>query len=411
MSICNLIIKAIFLLIFTFSVGISMAQPPYPPLPFEDSYRGKADLVLKAAKVKTQRTYYKLEEGNEPNILYNIREYNIKGYLTNQIWYNLLSKKEMYSAHYEYDNDDYFTSCVEKITKEFDDFQYFSKKIGENSMFANFIEYPNGEAIPVDKESNVIIKTFYKKDSLGGYIAKKYFYDGSFYKEKVCSFQEYGHQPYANLYLNKNKSIDFIYSDSYYITDTLYQSPDTLNIRVQVKENNTDCFRILKIKHGNEFIITEIDKILVKTKFQFSYINFRMGDNIKNLLNSITYLTYDINSIDRLILLHKIQNLDDSEISLSHEVELKEIDNHDYFVNIKGALYYTSYKNGELYTEEHYAIGNNLQKLRDVFYTNHNLIKEKTYYSACYELETFSKAFNYKQKNSVEEIYEYEYFD
>ena len=228
--------KKTFLLFFVFYINTSIAQPPYSTIPFADDYKGKADLVIKSAKIKTQKTYFRLDEGIKDSILYIVRNYNAGGYLVNQKWYNLKSKKEMYSAHYEYDADNFFTNCVEKITKEFDDFDLFSRKITEDGFFINgTAENPLGETIPIDSEGNTVVKTIYQKDSLGGYVAKKYFQDDSFYKEKVCPFWDYGPKSYVGLFVNKNKTIDFFCSDKYYVADTLYNSIDTLNIRIKIE--------------------------------------------------------------------------------------------------------------------------------------------------------------------------------
>ena len=46
--------KKTFLLFFVFYINTSIAQPPYSTIPFADDYKGKADLVIKSAKIKTQ---------------------------------------------------------------------------------------------------------------------------------------------------------------------------------------------------------------------------------------------------------------------------------------------------------------------------------------------------------------------
>ena len=412
MAVSKLIKKIMLWAVFVFCMNIAAAQPPYPPIPFEDDYRGKIDMVVKSAKVKIKKTYYKFGEGNEPNIVYITREYNKKGFLTNQKWYNLLSKKEMYSAYYEYDSEDYFTSCLEKMTSEFDDFDYFSRKLKNDGYPATGTEEnPLGEIIPIDKDSNTIVKTLYTRDTLGGYIAKKYFYDGSFYKEKECPSWQYGPQPNVGLYLNRDKTVDYLYSYRYE-ADTLYRSADTLNIRIRVKATNVDYLRILKIKHNNNFITTEVDKRLRKMRLYFSYQNSAFDDGIvRSELKSITYLNYSIAPV-RFLLIHKFQSLDSFRIPLNDRIELKEMQKLDAFITNEGLVYYTNLKNGGLFNEERYHLAySNIQRLDETYYGENNLIKEKIYFPASFELDRFSRAFDYNQKNSVAEINEYEYFD
>ena len=407
------LLKNILILVITLSKTLAFTQPSYPPIAFEDDYRGKANLVFKAAKVKTKRTYYKFKESQRADILYNIFEYNEKGFLVSQKWYNLYSNKEMYSAYYEYDKDDFFTSCVEKITNEFDDFDtYFSFKMWFWLNADGSIGYDVGDKIPIDKDSNTVIKTLYEKDSLGGYIAKKYFYDGSFYKEKKCPFGEYGPQSYVNLYVNEEKSIDFVYSDLYYYADTLSSSKDTLNIHIKSKATNKDCYNILKVKLDKAFIITEIDRVFNQTKLYFAYRNLFNGGNTRSEIKSITYLNYSGIAANRFFLLHQFQSLDTSRLLLHDRIALKEIYDTNYFDSSVSCGYYTNFKNGYLYNESQYAIGaDRIEKLRDIYYINHNLVSEKVYYPACYDLERFSRAFNYNQKDNVIEINAYEYFD
>lgn len=409
------LLKNILILVITLSKTLAFTQPSYPPIAFEDDYRGKANLVFKAAKVKIKRTYYKFKEIQRADILYNIFEYNEKGFLVSQKWYNLYSNKEMYSAYYEYDKDDFFTSCVEKITNEFDDFDtYFSFKMWFRLNIDGSMGYDMGDKIPVDKDGKAVVKTLYKRDSLGGYIAKKYFYDGSFYKEKECPFWKYGPQLYENLYVNKDKSINYTCSVLHYYADTLYQSKDTLNICIKAKGSKENCVNILKTKHNDELIITEIDRIFAQTKLYFSYENSFSDDGdgtTKSKVKTIRYSSYG-NTNNEFLLIHKFQSLDSFRLLLHDRIELGEIHNTNYFDAIGGCAYYTNFKNGYLYNESQYAIGaNSIEKLRDIYYINHNLVSEKVYYPACYDLERFSRAFNYNQKDNVIEINAYEYFD
>ena len=406
--------KIIFLLVFALSVGISKGQPLSPPTPFNDEYRGTADLTMKAAKVKTKRTYYKFNESNTQNILYTDFEYNKKGYLVSQKWYSLLSRKEMYSAYYEYDNEDFFTSCTEKISKGFDEFEGSSRKTTNEGYPINDTDKnPLGEMIPEDKDSNLLVKTIYKRDSTGGYFAKKYFYDGSFYKEKALPFWQFSPLFYDNLYINEDKSINLVCSEKYFKTDTLYKSADTLKIRIRAKQNNVDCFDILKIKHNNTFIITEIDRMLEKMKLSFSYQNSAFDDgSVRSEIKSITYLSYKV-APERFLLLHKFQSLDTSRISLRSKIELNDMHNlkMQYFIYAQGCINYTNFKDGYLDSESQYSIGlDSVQKLRDVYYGGHNLISEKIQYSASFGLIPSSRSVNYDYVTKIVEINMYEYF-
>lgn len=411
----NLVSKTIFLLIFAFYMGVSKAQPLSPPIPFNDEYRGTADLIMKAAKVKTKRTYYKFNEGNVQNILYTDFEYNKKGYLVSQKWYSLLSKKEMYSAYYEYDNEDFFTSCTEKISKDFDYFEECSRKRTNEGYPVNYTDTnPFGETIPADKDSNIVVKTVYSRDSTGGYFAKKFYYDGSFYKEKALPFWQFGPLFYDNLYINEDKSIDYVFSEKYFKTDTLYQSADTLKIRIRIKQNNLECVGILKIKQNNIFVITEIDRMFDKMKLSFSYQNsFLLDDGTRRSeIRSITYLSYKIN-YERLLLIHKFQSLDTTRISLYNRIELNDMHNPNmqYFIHAQGCINYTNFKDGYLDSESQYSIGlDSVQKLRDVYYGGHNLISEKIQYSASFGLIPSSRSVNYDYVTKIVEINMYEYF-
>lgn len=415
MSVFNLIYKTIIVVFFTFFIDISLAQPVSPPFAFEDSYEGKADYVAKYGKVKIKKTYYKLGNGSQPSTLYHIFEFNKSGFLVNQKWYNLLSKKEMYSAYYTYNSDNFIISCVEKITNEIDAYNYHSRQLANNGYFlVNSTGDDWAGQIPMDKDSNLVIKTLYSKNPLGGYIAKKYFYDGSFYKEKISPTVEYGPELYENLYINQDKSIEYVYSNSFYKADTLYQSADTLNISIKTKRANLECFRILKIRNNNRFIITDIDRVLVKMRLHFSYRNSFIDSNglLRREINSITYLNY--NAVDvRLLLVHKFEDLDNSQQSqLNNRIELTEINNQDFFERAQSCLYYTKFKDGDLFSEEQYSIGvDKIRKLRDIKFTHHNLVSEKICYNACFGLISLSKALDYDNIDSLEEINVYEYFD
>ncbi len=401
--------KIILLVSFIIYTSFLVAQPRAIPIAFEDNYRGESNRTIKSAQVKTKRMYYKFNGGSESNILYYDFEYNRKGFLVNQKWYDLLSKKEMYSAYYEYDKDDVLTSCTERLWGEA--VQTFNVLSPDGS-----ISYEFGGLIPQDKDSNTVIKSIYKRDSLGGFSAKKYFSDGSFYKEEMRSFWAYRKQLYEKLYINKDKSIEYVFSDLYYVADTIYKSVDTLNIRIKTKKTNIACYDILKIRHNNEFIITDIDRIFEKLKLHFSYQNsFMLNDGTRRSeILSITYLSYNVVP-ERLLLLHKFQSMDGSRIPLNDRIELNEItdlNDVDYLNNVGGCIYYTRFKNGYLSDESHYAIGfDKVEKLEDIYYSSHNLIAEKVHYPSSFNLERYEDLFRYSRKEDVIEIYAYEYFD
>jgi hypothetical protein len=193
----------------------------------------------------------------------------------------------------------------------------------------------------------------------------------------------------------------------------LSSSKDTLNIRIKAKSTNNGCYSILKVRQNNTFIITEIDRIFDQTKLYFAYRNSFYDDGTtRSEIKSITYLNYSGNAANRFFLLHQFQSLDTLRLLLHDEIALKEIYDTNYFDSSVSCGYYTNFKNGYMYNESQYAIGeNNIEKLRDIYYLSHNLVSEKVYYPACYDLERFSRAFNYNQKDNVIEINAYEYFD
>ena len=144
----------------------------------------------------------------------------------------------------------------------------------------------------------------------------------------------------------------------------------------------------------------------------FTYANYASdaNGNRRTEIKSIAYLDYRIDG-NGTLLVHKLQGLDTLYTPLSEKIELRDVYNQAYFRDARGCIYYTTFKNGYLYSEEQYALGQNRpQKLVDIYYENNNLIKEKIYYPACYDLNRFSALFNYEQKSSVQEINEYEYF-
>ena len=408
----NIFRKRLFYLFNILFLNICIAQPKVPPRPFEDSYTGRPDFNIKLGKVKTQLTYYHFENAPEA-ILYTERNYNKKGFLLSQKWYNLLSKKAVYWANYEYNENDSLKSCFEKMSKECDHFNTNSMKIDNNFQ-------PMGDpidgVIPVDGEGNTVVKTIYQSGQYGGYVAKKYFYDGSFYKEKICNFLDYGFTAPYGIFINKNKTIDLDYDKRFFFTDTIYQSADTIIFYLKTPENDKTYgityFKILKVKSHNEFVISEIERFKVtnQMKLRFSYQGRSNTDHIDNEIQSITYSdNYTANS--KLILEHRIEFLDTVPMPLIERVELNEMYNKLYFFGTKGGLYYSFFKNGSLYNEVHYAISDDVEKLRSIKYQRYNLVDEKVFYPAAYKYEEFSQSFDYNEKGNVKEINRYIYFD
>jgi hypothetical protein len=393
---------------------ITVAQPVAPPFAFEDDYFGKPDIVMKNANVKVKKTYYKLSGEEQPSRLYHVHEYNQNGFLISQKWYNLLSGKEMYSANYAYDNENYFTSCIEKMTSEYDDIDYHARHLLNNGYFMpNEAGDALGAPIPMDKDSNYYVKTIYTRDSLGGYLATKYFFNDSLYKEKDCPFWNYSPFPYSNFYIEKDKSMNFSFSEFYYVADTLYASKDTLNIRLRGRINGKDCFKILKIKEKHsDFFIDEIDILFDKMKVHFSYRNWGIVNNgllkIRKEIERITYLNYASNN--PLLLIQKFEDLDSLGANLKNRIELPKVDKK-YFVRAGGCLYYTKIQDGNFISEEQNLIGKDkVKKFRDIKFTHHNLVSEKICYSDYYILEPVSKAINYDTNGYIKEINVYDYF-
>lgn len=399
------------------------AQPYLPPRAFQDDYVGKINFNMKAAKVKKEKIYFRFDKTQNTNKLYIFREYNRNGYIVNQKYYSLKSGKEMYSAHYEYDKDNYFLSVIEKITPEYDNFEWYSRKLDIAGMpMNNTAENPLGDSIPVDKNGDVMVKTKYIRDTLDGYLTRKYFFDDTFYQELICYYGIYGPNHDVKLFLNKNKLVELDYSNSFYKTDTIFRSLDSLELSIKYRNKDLEYCKVLKRKIDNEFQITDIELSPVIMKLRFSYENAGvLDDGIRiNRLKSIIY--YNDKSIsEEPLLIHKINYSDtigsklmnkiplELELRLGTDFDIQTIKRH--LTDKDGCIYYTRLSNGALRQEVHYALENDVQKMRDIYYTGRNLVLKVVYYPTCYNLGPFSTSFDSHQKSNVEEYHEYEYFD
>lgn len=411
----NLGVKFFLGIAFVFCIISGKGQPLSPPKAFEDSYKGLVDDKMKAAKVKTKKTYFRTIGDSGPTILYTALEYNIKGYLISQKWYSLVSKREMYTAQYEYDNNDKLASCIEKITKNYDFYNGWSRKrTNEGYPVNDTPENPFGEMIPCDKDSNIVVKTIYKRDSVGNYRAKKYYSDGTFYREVEYPFWQFEPQFYDNLYISGHRDIDFICSDHYFKADTIYASADTLKININLKRNSLNFFNILKTKQNKVFVISEIDRVLDNMKLYFSYQNAGFSDaTTRNRIQSITYLSYKKRP-DKFLLVHKFTDIDTIRIPLHDRIELIEMHNNNmqYFIDTHGCINYTIFKDGYLHIETQYSLGfDRVSKLRDILYTKRNLPSERIQYEASFGLIESSSMLNYDYVEKIVETNEYEYFD
>lgn len=407
--------KNIFLIFSIFFLNIGMAQQEVPLRPFEDSYDGIPDFNIKLGKIKSHKIYRKVNSNEER--LYIERNYNRNGFLISQDYYDLMSKKIMYSAHYEYTKNDSLFSCVEKMSRDYYHFDAYSMKISNDGQPLNlFTDNPMADTIPMDKDGNTVVKTIYQSGLYGGYIAKKYFYDGSFYKEQECNFLDYGFTRPYGIFINKNKTIDLDFDRRFFITDTVYKSADSIIFYIKAPENEKtygmSYFKVLKVKRNNEFIVSEIDRLinlinLHELRIRFSYLN--MG-NSSNCINSITYSKNYIGSHE-LLLEHKIEFFDPFETPLLERIELKDFYYNQYFSMIGGGLNYTSFKNGSLYKEVHYSLIDDVEKLRSIKYQSCNLVDEKVIYPSAYQYIDYGLKVHYSERAETKEINRYIYFN
>lgn len=400
-SIGSYIHIALTIILFTIAINIS-AQPLLHPYAFEDDYVGMPDSTVLLAKVKTHKTYYK-SSSDKSKYLYCTKEFNNKGRLINQKWYNFLSHKEMYSATYAYDETGFFTSSKEKITEELDNFDFYSRKKNDVGYFVNgTIDNPMGETIPQNNKGELIVNTVYVKDALGGYVAKKYFHDNSFYKQKVCPSWQYNQHLYNGLYMDTNKSLDFYYSKTYFKADTIV-SGDSLKISIKDKADDKEYFRILKIKYNptSAFEISELD-VINTVKVYFS--------QWRNGVCCVTYV--DVSSFQsRLLLEHRL--IADFEPT-KQKVWLKEMNNIKQLQGMNGALFYTVFRDGYLFQEEQYSLDDTITKMQEKHFSKNNLLLNVKSYSPHYAevFGPFSQSFQNSYKESfIEEIHEYEYFE
>ena len=145
-------------------------------------------------------------------------------------------------------------------------------------------------------------------------------------------------------------------------------------------------------------------------RLRFSYLKISNDGRLSNKLQSITY-SYNYQGNSQLMLEHRIEFLDTVPMPLLERIELSDMYNKIYFIGTKGGLYYSFFKNGSLYNEVHYAISDDVEKLRSIKYERYNLVDEKVFYPAAYQYEEFSQSFDYNEKGNVKEINRYIYFD
>jgi hypothetical protein len=395
-----------FLLLYS---SIAFGQPMLRPLPFEDILTGVYDFEMREAKVKKKKSYFLMNGSETSKTLYSVFEYNRGGYIVKQVFYNLQTGKPMYSAHYEYDAENYFKSCEEKVTKEIEQYAVPPAKMtNENGYFND----KNGEPefMPCDKDSNWIVKSMYERDSMGNYKVKKYFYDGSFYKEKEHPFWERTPFMFENMYVNKDFTIDYVFSPKMYKTDTIYPSKDTVIITARSKFTDEVTHRLVKVKFNDEFIFTEIERIHMGMKLYFRYSNILKGIKVKNSIEAITYMSKQYTNGHRSFLIHYFYG--DSE-SLTIPIELIDFFKLGYYNDsfLDGCIKYTYFKEGQKTHESLLSTDSEgMKKFNDIYYTNKNLIYQRIQYRASFGKERSSILFNHDVDEAVE-INEYEYFN
>jgi hypothetical protein len=389
---------------------IAWGQPLLRPLPFEDIYNGVYDFTMREAKVKKKITYFRTKNTENAKMLYSVFEYNRGGYLVNQIFYNLKTDKEMYTAHYEYDSENYFKSCLEKITKEIEQYQTPPAKITNDN---DFYYDKNGEpeTMPADKDSNWVVKSIYQRDSIGNYKVRKYFHNGTFYKEKEHPFWERSPFMFENMYVNTKNTIDYIFSSKMYKSDTIYKAKDTIVIRVMSKFTNEITHRLTKVRINDEFVFTEVDRIPFQMKLYFEYRN-TLGKygKVKNDIKSISYMSSRF-SIYKCFLIHYFYN--NGNLPLNGSIELTDIFKSWYYNEnfLDGCFQYTYFKNGKK-TRENLLSTNSegMKKFSDIYFTDNNLIFERVQYKASFGIERSSILFDHNVDEAIE-VNEYEYFD
>jgi hypothetical protein len=407
MKMLNLKSSFTYMLIF-YSCKV-LGQPLLRPLPFEDIYNGVYDFEMREAKVKKKKSYFFMNDSETSKTLYSVFEYNRGGYIVNQIFYNLQTGKPMYSAHYEYDEENYFKSCEEKVTKEIEQYAVPPAKMTNDNSYFND---KNGEPefMPCNKDSNWIVKSMYERDSMGNYKVKKYFYDGTFYKEKEHPFWERSPFMFENMYVNKDLTIDYVFSPKMYKTDTIYPSKDTVIITARSKFTDELTHRLVKVRFNDDFIFTEIERIYIGMKLYFRYSNIIKDAKIKNSIEAITYISNRITNGHKSFLIHYFYG--DKE-SLIIPIELIDFFKSGYYNDnfLDGCTKYTYFKGGQKKQESLFATDSGgIKKFNDIYYTNKNLIYQRVQYRASFGIERSSILFNHNVDEAVE-INEYEYFD
>lgn len=389
-------LKAIFIGMFLLIYVNTYCQPLAVPYPFEDYYLGGIDSVFALAKIKAHRIYYRQSNSLDKS-LYREELLNKKGQILTQKWYNFISHKEMYVADYVYSDTGIIISSTEKITEYLDEFDFHSRKLDNQLYFVNTTpDNPMGEYIPNNTNGERIVKTKYSKDSLGNFFTKKYFYDGSFYKETIVSrLYEFG------LYMDEKKIVDFYYSSKDFVADTINEE-NRLRISIKQKGNGKEYFKVLKKLYQNKFEISELDFVTDSIKIYFS--TWGTGYHI-------TYI--DLSNIQQKLLLeHRFSAI--SFLDIKGKIALKEIDDIDRLRGMNGAYFYTKFTDGYLSEETQYSLEDGITKMQEKYYeAKYNLVSRIVAYSPHYPFifGPFATSFRGYNQPFIEEIHEYEYYD
>jgi hypothetical protein len=406
---------AIIILIFL-SVSI-FAQPLPPPNPFEDHYLGGQDDAMLDARVKVHRTYYKTSYQNEKSF-YNSKEYNKEGRLVSQKWYDYISQELLYTATYDYYSDGQIRTSTELITDAFDAAQIFATQ--SSGLAENILQAPlnEGQPIPQNPQKQYVVKTDYNIDTFKQLIAKKYFFDGAFYKMQRCVYRPDDIHHSIGIYLDSMFTPSF-YCDNAYLTDTT-RSNDSIIVTVKYQYNPVDSVVVIYAKEQAN-MPTMLNSILVSDRMKIypSYNYEHESENpseYKARIRSITYIS-QLNKTSSLFLEHKFLI---GSTSLRRKVWLPQMDvgNFERIRNMGGAVFHTTFEEGYLKKEEEFSPGYPLKegtitKMREIYYGSNNLISKiiiyPPHYADCYG--PFSSSFQTSEFGKhTEEIHEYEYF-
>lgn len=394
------------ILIYSFLLLLSLhifSQPLLPPYPFEDTYGGRCDSMIKLAGVKVNKTYYRTSQDTN-KFLYCIEEFNKNGFRKTLKMFNFKTHKEMYSATYGYSLNNFYSSCEEIITSDIDNFDFYSRKKDDNGYFVGGTETnPMGEIIPRNKKGELIVKTIYSLDLNGICTAKKYFIDNTFYKQKRYSSWGDSLPPYYSLFFDKNKEINFSYSNSKFLQDT-FKLGDSICITIKSRNTMRDIFKIIKIKNNFNYVIAELFLISESVKLCFSTWS-------SLFTNSITY--FDIsNSQNRLLLEHRFNDEAFNE-TFNEKIELNEIYDFEKLRAMNGALFFTDFVGSRLYKEVQYSIENEIIKMQEKHFDKNNFPSKITAYKPHFDniFGPFSLFFREYDQSSIEEIHEYEYYE